>query len=185
MVSDDGRLILKAIKFSADKHRDQRRKNREASPYINHPIEVAEILARVGQVQEPDIIVAAVLHDTIEDTNTTPQEIEQLFGPAVLSFVLECTDDKSLPKAKRKQLQVEHAPHKSPGAKQIKIADKISNLQDITHSPPFKWSLKRRLEYVDWSERVVAGLRGANVALEQMYDRVLEEARKSLSAEKE
>jgi GTP diphosphokinase / guanosine-3',5'-bis(diphosphate) 3'-diphosphatase len=181
MISPDTSLILKAVKFSADKHRSQRRKDRDASPYINHPIEVAEMLLRVGQVADPAIIVAALLHDTIEDTKTTPEEIEKEFGSNVLSLVMEVTDDKSLPKQERKELQVKTAPHKSFGAKQIKIADKISNLRDITHFPPADWSVQRRSEYIDWSERVVAGLRGVNAPLEKLYDQVLAEARQKLA----
>jgi guanosine-3',5'-bis(diphosphate) 3'-pyrophosphohydrolase len=183
MISGETSLILKAVKFSADKHRSQRRKDRDESPYINHPIEVAEMLLRVGQVNDPEIIAAALLHDTIEDTKTTPEEIEKEFGAKVLSLVMEVTDDKSLPKERRKQLQVETAPHKSTGAKHIKIADKISNLRDITHFPPADWSLQRRSEYVDWSERVVAGLRGVNRPLEELYDQTLAEARKRLVEE--
>src|SRR5262245_41683346 len=132
MTTDDTLRILKALKFSADKHRNQRRKDREASPYINHPIDVAEMLVRVGNVEDADVVCAAILHDTIEDTSARPEEIDREFGANVLSMVMEVTDDKTLPKAVRKQLQVENAPHKSPGAKQIKIADKISNLRDIT-----------------------------------------------------
>lgn len=184
MLNNDSLVLLKALKFSAEKHRHQRRKDREASPYINHPIEVAELLLRVGQVEDADIVTAAILHDTIEDTDTQPEEIEQLFGGRVLSFVKEVTDDKTLPKEIRKERQVETAPHKSEGAKQIKIADKISNLRDIVHSPPAKWSDERRLDYVNWSERVVAGLRGVNPALEKLYDQALSEAKKNLQPHK-
>lgn len=184
MLNDDSLVLLKALKFSAEKHRHQRRKDREASPYINHPIEVAELLLRVGQVEDADIVTAAILHDTIEDTDTKPEEIEQLFGGRVLSFVKEVTDDKTLPKEVRKARQVETAPHKSAGAKQIKIADKISNLRDIVHSPPAKWSDERRLDYVNWSERVVAGLRGVNPALEKLYDQALIEAKETLQPHK-
>jgi GTP diphosphokinase / guanosine-3',5'-bis(diphosphate) 3'-diphosphatase len=184
MLNNDSLVLLKALKFSAEKHRHQRRKDREESPYINHPIEVAELLLRVGQVEDADIVTAAILHDTIEDTDTTPEEIEQLFGGRVLSFVKEVTDDKTLPKEVRKARQVETAPHKSIGAKQIKIADKISNLRDIVHSPPAKWSDERRLDYVNWSERVVAGLRGVNPALEKLYDQTLSEAKETLQPSK-
>lgn len=184
MLNNDSLVLLKALKFSAEKHRHQRRKDREASPYINHPIEVAELLLRVGQVEDADIVTAAILHDTIEDTDTQPEEIEQLFGGRVLSFVKEVTDDKTLPKEIRKERQVETASHKSEGAKQIKIADKISNLRDIVHSPPAKWSDERRLDYVNWSERVVAGLRGVNPALEKLYDQALSEAKKNLQPHK-
>lgn len=183
MTSPDTLLILKALKFSADKHRNQRRKNREASPYINHPIDVAEMLVRVGHVENPEIIVAALLHDTIEDTETTPEEIEKEFGQNVLSLVMEVTDDKRLSKAERKELQVKNAPHKSVGAKQIKIADKISNLRDITHSPPTKWPLQQRQEYVNWADRVLAGLRGVNPALDRYYDEIATEAKQKLFKE--
>lgn len=182
MVTDESAVILQALRFSANKHRNQRRKD-NSSPYINHPIDVAEMLMTVGGVRELDVIVAALLHDTIEDTDTLPQEIEELFGNSVLSLVLEVTDDKSLPKKTRKQLQVQNASHKSPGAKQIKIADKISNLRDIMTAPPANWSRERKLEYVDWSENVVAGLRGANPKLESLYDETLQAVRSQLAAE--
>jgi GTP diphosphokinase / guanosine-3',5'-bis(diphosphate) 3'-diphosphatase len=174
-------MILKAVKFAADKHRAQRRKDANASPYINHPIDVAELLVRVGQVTDPDIIVAALLHDTLEDTETTPQEIQNEFGEKVLSLVMEVTDDKSLKKEERKELQVKNAPHKSHGAKQIKIADKISNLLDIVQNPPSEWPLQRRLEYLDWAERVVAGLRGVNPPLEALFDNVMQDGRRKLA----
>ena len=176
-------MVLKAAKFAADKHRTQRRKDAGASPYINHPIDVAEMLVRVGQVNDPNILAAALLHDTLEDTETEPEEIRKEFGEKVLSLVLEVTDDKKLTKEERKELQVQNAPHKSDGAKQIKIADKISNLLDIIHSPPANWSLQRRQEYLNWAERVVAGLRGVNRSLEDLFDHVIAEGRRKLSEE--
>src|SRR5215204_3255095 len=121
----DALLLLKALKFSAEKHRNQRRKDREASPYINHPIDVVELLMRVGGVTDNDVLVAAILHDTVEDTATLPEEVEEHFGGRVRSLVLEVTDDKRLAKEERKRRQVSEAPHKSMGAKQIKLADKI------------------------------------------------------------
>jgi len=163
-------LLLKAIAFSANKHRNQRRKNTEKSPYINHPIDVANLLWSVGNVRDIAVLLAAVLHDTIEDTGTQPAEISELFGDEVLSLVQEVTDDKSLPKQERKRLQVENAPHKSFGAKLIKLADKCCNVRDVIVSPPQDWTLERRREYLLWTERVVAGLRGTNPALEQYYD---------------
>lgn len=172
--------IFSALKFAADKHAKQRRKGPEDTPYINHPIEVAEILINVGEIGDTDTLVAAILHDTIEDTKTTAEELGSLFGSNVLSLVLECTDDKSLPKAERKRLQVVHAPHKSPKAKLIKIADKISNVKDLVREPPTDWSLDRVREYLDWSERVVSGLRGENAHLDELYDASLKSARKQL-----
>ena len=171
----DTTLLLDALHFAADKHRFQRRKDPEASPYINHPIAAAELLARVGGVTDTVILLAALLHDTIEDTDTTPDELEARFGPDVRGVVMEVTDDKTLPKARRKALQVEHAPRLSRRAKQVKIADKICNVLDVTYSPPAKWTIARRQEYLDWSAKVVAGCRGTNAALEKRFDEVLAE----------
>jgi len=174
--------LLTALHFAADKHRDQRRKNREASPYINHPIEVVEILGRVGGVTDLPTLQAAILHDTIEDTQTTGEELESRFGTEVRRLVEEVSDDQHLPKAERKRLQIEHAPHLSPKAKLIKIADKISNVRDVTHSPPAHWPHRRRCEYLDWAEKVVAGLRGSNPAVDALFDDTLKEGRRLLTS---
>ncbi len=175
--------ILKALHFAAKKHRDQRRKDIEASPYINHPIEVAELLARIGGVSDPVALQAAILHDTIEDTQTTPEELDEVFGSEVSRVVQEVTDDKSLPKAERKRLQAVHASQLSERARQIKIADKIANVQSVTQTPPTNWSLERRREYLNWTEQVVAGCRGSNEALEKFYDRALESGRRVLKGQ--
>jgi GTP diphosphokinase / guanosine-3',5'-bis(diphosphate) 3'-diphosphatase len=168
--------LLTASTFAARKHRDQRRKDAEASPYINHPIEVAEILARIGGVDDVVVLQAALLHDTVEDTQTSPDELEREFGSAVRKLVEEVTDDKSLPKLERKRLQIEHAPQLSPRAKLIKLADKICNVRDVMHSPPKDWDERRRVEYFDWAAKVVAGCRGTNRALERHFDALLREA---------
>lgn len=172
--------LLKALRFSSEKHSDQRRKDARSSPYINHPIQVVEILWMIGDVRDVTLLVASILHDTIEDTDTQPEEIKAEFGEDVLALVLEVTDDKSLPKLKRKQLQVEHAPHKTRNAKLLKLADKISNVQDIITSPPKDWSLERKQEYLLWTEQVVAGLRGVNEKLEMHYDDLLANGKRSL-----
>lgn len=143
-------LLLRAVEFSAERHRGQRRKGVDASPYINHSIEVAAMLANVAGVRDLAILIAAVLHDTIEDTRTSPEELEAAFGPEVRLLVQEVTDDKTLPKAERKRLQVKHAPQLSPSAKLIKLADKVSNVRDVTDRPPSDWSVERRREYLDW-----------------------------------
>src|SRR5438270_4697478 len=129
-------LLLKALAFAAHKHRDQRRKDARASPYINHPIALANVLRNEGNIADPLVICAALLHDTIEDTETTPEELEREFGKRVRDVVLEVTDDKLLPKKERKRLQIEHAPHLSRAAKLVKLADKICNLRDVADSPP-------------------------------------------------
>lgn len=170
-------LVLAALKFSAERHRNQRRKDTESTPYINHPIEVAERLWREGGVRDIEVIVGALLHDIIEDTKTRPEEIKELFGAKVLSMVLEVSDDKSLPKLERKRLQIEHAPHLSLSARLIKLSDKIGNVQDVTNSPPEDWSHQRRMDYLDWTEKVVQGLRGCSEALEALFDQALEKGR--------
>jgi guanosine-3',5'-bis(diphosphate) 3'-pyrophosphohydrolase len=172
--------LFAALHFAAEKHRDQRRKGECASPYINHPIEVAEMLVRVGAVTDVTLLQAAVLHDTVEDTETTFEELEARFGSAVRSLVAEVTDDKTLSKEERKRLQVEHAPTLSAGARQVKLADKICNVRDVANKPPLDWSLERCAEYLQWSEAVVAGCRGVNERLEQEFDDSLEEARARL-----
>ena len=138
------------------------------------------MLANVGGVDDEDVLIAAILHDTVEDTDTTPQEILKLFGERVMSIVLEVTDDKSLPKKERKRLQIEHAPHLSPGAKAVKLADKISNIKDVTNNPPADWDKARKIKYLDWGEKVVEGLRGANGPLEQLFDEVVKTGRKQI-----
>jgi guanosine-3',5'-bis(diphosphate) 3'-pyrophosphohydrolase len=172
--------LLKAIAFAADKHSRQRRKDAQASPYINHPIAVATVLATEGEVSDEVILLAAALHDTIEDTNTTFEELEEQFGLEVAGLVRELTDDKSLEKMERKRLQIEHAPGSSSRAKQLKIADKICNIRDITVSPPASWSRERRSEYLKWSEEVVAGCRHVNAKLDQGFDETIKRARESL-----
>lgn len=172
--------LLKALHFAADKHRDQRRKDVQASPYINHPIELAELLARVGGVSDLVTLQGAILHDCIEDTSTSAEELEETFGVEVRQVVEEVTDDKRLPKAERKRLQIEHAPHLSNRAKHIKLADKISNVRSVIQTPPAGWPLERRQEYLEWAEAVVAGLRGCNSPLETYFDQLLEEGMRVL-----
>ena len=139
------------------------------------------MIANIGGVHDIEVLMAAILHDTVEDCGVSGEEISLLFGETVASYVLEVTDDKSLPKAERKRLQIEHAPHLSHGAKTVKLADKISNITDITNSPPADWSIERRREYIEWGISVVAGLRGVDVGLEAHFDSLVARARQSLS----
>ena len=170
--SDPGSLalILRAANFAADKHRDQRRKDAKASPYINHPLALANVLANEGGVTDAIVIAAALLHDTVEDTETTIEELEAAFGLDVAHIVAEVTDDKTLPKEDRKRLQVVKSASKSDGAKLVKLADKICNLRDIASSPPANWSISRRQAYFDWAAEVVAGTRGVSPTLENSFD---------------
>jgi guanosine-3',5'-bis(diphosphate) 3'-pyrophosphohydrolase len=162
--------FIRAVAFAAEKHRKQRRKDVDSSPYINHPIALANVLANEGGIEDPDVLCAAVLHDTIEDTETTAAELESRFGSRIASIVLEVTDDKSLEKQVRKQRQIEHAHLSSPEAKLVKLADKICNLRDILASPPADWSAERKQRYFDWAVQVVAGLRGTHPGLEAVFD---------------
>jgi guanosine-3',5'-bis(diphosphate) 3'-pyrophosphohydrolase len=167
--SDISRL-LRAISFAAEKHRNQRRKDEEASPYINHPIALAALLVSVGGVEDVVVLQAAILHDTVEDTDTTFAELAEHFGAQVASIVQEVTDDKNLPKADRKQMQIDHAPHASREAALVKLADKICNLRDVVDAPPAHWPLERRQAYFDWARQVVDGLPRVNDALRAEFD---------------
>jgi guanosine-3',5'-bis(diphosphate) 3'-pyrophosphohydrolase len=163
-------LFVDAVAFAAHEHRRQRRKDIEASPYINHPIALAQVLASEAKVTDERILIAAVLHDIIEDTERTFEDLRERFGLAIAEIVAEVSDDKSLSKQRRKELQVERAPHLSERAKLVKLADKICNLRDIAATPPHDWSLRRRQEYFDWAKRVIDGMRGVHPTLEALFD---------------
>ena len=173
-------LILKAAHFAAQKHRDQRRKDKHTSPYIIHPISVALEIAQTGGVDDPEILAAALLHDTIEDTKTTPEELEEQFGKQVRKYVLEVTDDKSLLKDERKEKQIEHAETLSKGAVLIKLGDKISNVTDVINNPPSKWDINRRKVYLDWAEKVISNCPQVNEKMENKFREVLSSGRKRL-----
>ena len=177
---------LRAAVFAARVHAGHRRKGAAREPYVNHVLEVAEILA--AHAAPPAAIVAALLHDTVEDSDSDPEpttlaDIEAAFGAEVAGIVAEVSDDKSLPKETRKALQVRQAPKKSDAAKQLKLADKISNLQAIAASPPAGWDHARRVEYVGWAGRVAAGLKGVNPALDALFERTYREAVARLATE--
>jgi guanosine-3',5'-bis(diphosphate) 3'-pyrophosphohydrolase len=163
------RLLVDALAFAAYKHRLQRRKDPEASPYINHPIALAHVLAGAG-VTNAKILAAAVLHDTIEDTETTYEELCERFGKAVAGVVREVSDDKTLAKTERKRLQIEHAKELSRRARLVKLADKVCNVRDVASNPPHDWPLARRREYFDWAKAVVDRIRGTNKKLENAFD---------------
>ena len=160
---------LKALSFAADKHRNQRRKDSEASPYINHPIALANVLVNEAGISDPVVLCAALLHDTIEDTETTYEELVERFGKAIADVVQEVTDDKDLAKEVRKQLQIEHAAHASPQARLVKLADKICNLRDIAANPPADWHLERKIDYFVWAKKVVDALGSTHPALEAAF----------------
>lgn len=182
---NDAGLILKALEFAARRHRKQFRKGEEKPPYINHPIQVASLLANEGGESDPVLLAGAVLHDVIEDTVESEAEkeeliaeIRKLFGEEVLHLTLEVTDDKNLRKVDRKRLQVEDAPTRSDNAKKLKIADKILNVRDITNDPPVGWHLDRILEYFSWAEKVVDGMRGVHPLLEKLFAEAVAEGRR-------
>ena len=174
-------LILKAAHFAAVKHRKQKRKDKDKTPYINHPISVAKIISEIGGIDDPEVLAAAILHDTIEDTETSPDDLEDKFGKQVRIFVEEVTDDKNLPKIVRKQRQIEHAKELSEGAALIKLGDKISNVMDITKTPPTEWDAKRRLKYFDWAEAVINNCPKVNNNLENLFFEVLQSGRNSIT----
>ena len=165
--------LLAAAQFASEKHARQKRKGAEGAPYINHLLEVASLVAQAIDQPDTNLIMAALLHDTVEDTATAPEELLSRFGPDVAHLVAEVTDDKSLPKQERKRLQEEHAPHKSPRAQTLKLADKISNLRGILYSPPADWDYARKKEYFAWAKRVVDGFAVPNPRLKAEFEKTL------------
>jgi (p)ppGpp synthase/HD superfamily hydrolase len=163
-------VVLRAARFAAHKHSHQKRKGVSAAPFINHPLDVAAVLATVGGVTDPAVLAAALLHDTVEDTDTSFDDIEREFGQDVRSLVEEMTDDRTVDSQTRKLLQVEHAPHLSTRAKLIKLADKLCNARDVSFDSPPQWSVQRCRDYVEWTKRVIEFCRGTNEALERLYD---------------
>jgi guanosine-3',5'-bis(diphosphate) 3'-pyrophosphohydrolase len=170
-------LVSAAADLAARRHNGMARKGRGNEPYVNHLAEVASILAGVTDGADAELVAAGWLHDTIEDTGTTRDEIAKKFGPRVAALVVEVTDDMSLAKTERRQRQIEDAQHKSPGARLIKIADKISNIRARIHSAPTPEERAVLTDYVDWAEKVVAGCRGGNAALDRMFDDTVKLAR--------
>jgi (p)ppGpp synthase/HD superfamily hydrolase len=182
MTGSDLILVGRAADFAAHRHVSQRRKGAAGEPYINHLIEVGRLLAEATEGRDAALVAAGLLHDTLEDTPTTFEELEAQFGSDIAGLVAEVTDDKSLPKAERKRRQVATAAAKSKRARLIKIADKTSNLRALAHSPPADWDVARLVEYVDWAEQVVAGCRGLNPALERAFDGAVMKARLAIAA---
>jgi len=181
---DDISLIFRSLEFAAKRHRGQFRKGNDRAPYINHPIQVADLLVNRAAEKDAVLISAAILHDVIEDTVSNEEEKLELinlmkdqFGEEVVALTLEVTDDKSLEKGERKRMQVVHGPDLSDRAKKLKIADKIMNLHDISVYPPEWWTLERIIEYHDWAEAVVKGMRGVNPVLEGIFDETLKNGR--------
>lgn len=165
--------LLDAIAFAAGKHRDERRKDAQASPYINHPLQVADALASEGGVSDLKTLIAAVLHDTVEDTDTTFEELVERFGKKVASIVKEVTDEKLLSKEQRKHEQVVRAPQLSKCAARVRLADKVCNLRDMAIHPPQDWPVERKQAYFDWAKQVVDGLPHVNKKLRKAFDAAL------------
>jgi len=166
--------LLEALRFAADKHRGQRRKD-GGTAYINHPIAVAHKLKHIGGIDDAVVLCSAILHDTLEDTETTKGELAAHFGEEIAQVVWEVTDDLTLKadknrKAERKQMEIDHAPKLSHRAKLVKMADKICNAEDTLKSPPANWSAEERRGYIDWAKQVIDGMRGTNKALEAEFD---------------
>uniref|UniRef100_A0A7E4VTP5 Guanosine-3',5'-bis(diphosphate) 3'-pyrophosphohydrolase MESH1 n=1 Tax=Panagrellus redivivus TaxID=6233 RepID=A0A7E4VTP5_PANRE len=176
-INDDAsgiELIVKATDFAARRHRMQRRKDPHQTPYINHPVGVAYILTNEAKITDPIILAAAILHDTVEDTKTTHEELLEVFGKEVATIVAECTDDKSQPTAVRKQAQIDNGASHSRHAKIVHLADKLYNLRDLERVAPIGWDRKRIREYANWSRKVLEQLTGAHPGLEQSVAEVID-----------
>jgi (p)ppGpp synthase/HD superfamily hydrolase len=172
--------VLAAAQTAASWHAKQLRKGSASEPYINHLLEVAALVNEATRGEDIGLVVAALLHDAVEDQGITRETIAEKFGEDVAGLVMEVTDDKSLPKAVRKRLQIENALKKSRRAKILKLADKISNVTAIGRDPPADWPVERQEEYVQWGRDVVAGLRGASPELEQLFDQAAKEATRQI-----
>ena len=173
------RRITEAFDFAAKAHSGQTRKGHAAEPYVNHVADVAARLARSPHATDA-MVIAAILHDTVEDTDHTIEEIEARFGAEVAGYVAEVTDDPALDRSEQRRLQVVNAPLKSDGAKRIKLADKASNLTALAESPPHFWDVGRKRDYLDWAQAVAEGLRGIDPALERDFDEAAQRAEKTL-----
>jgi len=170
-------IFIKALRFAAEKHTLQRRKGNDKIPYINHPIKVVYILNVTANETDPELLAAAILHDVLEDTCTTEQEMRAEFGDKITNIVLEVTDDMTMSYDDRKRHQIKRAPTLSDDAKKIKIADKIANIRDILDLP-LSWSNRRKRQYFEWSDKVIAGCLGVNPILENIFDDIIKEAMK-------
>ncbi len=174
--------ILEALHFAAEKHQNQRRKGKDQAPYINHPIKVAFLISSEAGIDDVDVIIGAILHDTVEDTNTSLAEISDLFGERVSHIVEEVTDDKSLPKAARKEAQIAHSSHLSKEAAIVKLSDKCCNIEDVVISPAEGWENKRRLEYLEWAKQVVENIDDKNESLYKLFLAIYENGIVTISA---
>jgi (p)ppGpp synthase/HD superfamily hydrolase len=170
--------VLKAANAAAQWHTHQRRKGEAQEPYINHLLEVAQLVAEATEGRDPNLVIAALLHDTIEDCEVSRDDIASGFGEDVAAV----TDDKNLKKEERKKLQVDGAPHQPRRAKLLKLADKTSNLLSMATSPPARWSLERKLDYLAWARAVAHGLRGVNPWLEARFDAAAETTERAVRA---
>ena len=179
-MSADIVLLTRAADYAARQHIAQRRKGERAEPYINHLTEVAALLAEATGGTDATLLAGGLLHDTLEDTDSTYEDLAERFGPEVAALVAEVTDDKSLPKDERKRLQIEKTAGKSRRAKLLKIADKTSNLRSMVNSPPAGWTEARLRDYVVWAEQVVRSCRGLNAALESAFDAAYADAKRHL-----
>ena len=176
--------VLKAADVAASWHANQRRKGSAQEPYVNHLVEVATLVAEATQGDDFELVIAALLHDAVEDCESPKELIQELFGEGVTTLVFEVTDDKKLDKGERKRLQIENASHKSPRARILKLADKISNVRALARSPPADWSIGRKLEYLKWACTVVDSVRGTNSWLEEKFDEAMVAAERSLGVQR-
>lgn len=171
---------MSAILFAIDRHHHQLRKGEQERPYVIHPLEAAELLVTFGKVTDEDIIIGAILHDILEDTETTLEEFRARFGETVLNYVQEVSDDKKLQKQERKDLQIEMAPSLSMGASLIRLADKICNVREMRTNPPVGWDVERKLEYIDWAASVVNAMELVNQPLNDLFEQEYEKSRNDL-----
>ena len=177
---NDTVLITRALHFAAERHSNHRRKGQAQEPYVNHLAEVSELVADATEGKDVNLIAAALLHDTIEDTETSSDELVATFNNDIAQLLADVTDDKSLPKQDRKYLQVVNSRAQNMRVKLLKLADKTSNLRSLANSPPENWNTEQKQAYIDWAIKVAAGLKGVNPWLEGRFDEALRRAQQTL-----
>ena len=170
-MSEDLTLVLKAAFFSGEKHKKQRRRDADETPYINHPLEVAYILLEEGGITDAPTLAAALLHDTLEDTDTTREELAMIFGHEISNLVVELTDLDSVLPDQKKQRELERAYNLSDKAKRVKIADKTANIRDLATMPPKNWDIKRQIEYFNFAKKIAEATASASPELEKVFMR--------------
>jgi len=169
----DAEAVLGAAIFATEKHKSQVRSNEKKTPYIIHPIEVADLVMKIGHVYDKDVLITALLHDVMDDTQTTYEQITSLYGTKVSSYLEEMTSKQGLSLKEQKKQQIMQAFRQNPSVAIIKLSDKLSNLKTLATSPPPSWSRDRIDQYFQWAQTVIENLPESNQLLKKAVKNVI------------